>query len=251
MDLGKARDIPSPKRAGNLNVALASNDLPLIAQAWHGNPAPKRSASSGDAPRQELQEWLGAISTRHERTTGAAEEEARSFVRAIRDDSVRRPGNPLRIGATEQEIREFAAAILPIQEADWNPAKHPRRGSSPNPGWFAPTGGTGGAPKGTSEPGRTRSNPDRAGGSLPDFRTESDPTPKTRPTDVVGRSRSASVGLAIDGGGSTSPFRLADFSLSAQEAGRVQTAIENLGIAVDRKDHNGVSTLTLKGQPTE
>jgi hypothetical protein len=27
--------------------------------------------------------------------------------------------------------------------ADWNPALHPRTGTAPNPGWFAPTGGTG------------------------------------------------------------------------------------------------------------
>src|ERR1700692_4476098 len=28
-------------------------------------------------------------------------------------------------------------------DSNWNPALHPRTGASPNPGWFAPTGGAG------------------------------------------------------------------------------------------------------------
>jgi hypothetical protein len=32
-----------------------------------------------------------------------------------------------------------------VQEAQWDPAKHPRLGGPPNAGWFATTGGTGGA----------------------------------------------------------------------------------------------------------
>jgi hypothetical protein len=30
-----------------------------------------------------------------------------------------------------------------IKSTDWNPALHPRTGTPPNPGWFAPTGGAG------------------------------------------------------------------------------------------------------------
>jgi hypothetical protein len=42
-----------------------------------------------------------------------------------------------------------------IKSADWNPALHPRTGTPPNPGWFAPTGG--GA---ESSPVRTAQNDD-------------------------------------------------------------------------------------------
>src|ERR1700761_927455 len=34
------------------------------------------------------------------------------------------------------------AADLLIKSGDWNPALHPRAGTPPNPGWFAPTGGS-------------------------------------------------------------------------------------------------------------
>jgi hypothetical protein len=36
------------------------------------------------------------------------------------------------------------AADILIKSADWNPALHPRAGTPPNPGWFAPTDGAGG-----------------------------------------------------------------------------------------------------------
>jgi hypothetical protein len=39
---------------------------------------------------------------------------------------------------------------------DWNPAEHPRTGTPPNPGWFAPTGGK----SGESSPIRTAANDD-------------------------------------------------------------------------------------------
>ena len=42
--------------------------------------------------------------------------------------------------AARDEI-EFDDAL--IRSADWNPDLHPRAGVSPNPGWFAPTGGSG------------------------------------------------------------------------------------------------------------
>lgn len=36
---------------------------------------------------------------------------------------------------------DMEAADLLIKSGDWNPALHPRAGTPPNPGWFAPTGG--------------------------------------------------------------------------------------------------------------
>src|SRR4029079_4158774 len=36
---------------------------------------------------------------------------------------------------------EMEAVDILIKSADWNPALHPRTGTSPNPGWFAPTAG--------------------------------------------------------------------------------------------------------------
>lgn len=35
------------------------------------------------------------------------------------------------------------AADILIKSDDWNPASHPRAGTPPNPGWFAPAGGSG------------------------------------------------------------------------------------------------------------
>jgi hypothetical protein len=48
------------------------------------------------------------------------------------------------------------AADILIKSADWNPAPHPRAGTPPNPGWFAPTDGAGGESSST----RTTQNDD-------------------------------------------------------------------------------------------
>jgi len=37
---------------------------------------------------------------------------------------------------------DMEAADLFIKSGDWNPALHPRAATPPNPGWFAPTGGS-------------------------------------------------------------------------------------------------------------
>ena len=43
----------------------------------------------------------------------------------------------------DQAARDgMEAADILIKSADWNPALHPRAGVPPNPGWFAPTGGS-------------------------------------------------------------------------------------------------------------
>ena len=45
----------------------------------------------------------------------------------------------------DQAARDaMEAADVLIKSADWNPALHPRAGTPPNPGWFAPTDGAGG-----------------------------------------------------------------------------------------------------------
>jgi hypothetical protein len=44
----------------------------------------------------------------------------------------------------DQAARDaMEAADILIKSADWNPAQHPRAGTPPNPGWFAPTDGAG------------------------------------------------------------------------------------------------------------
>ena len=43
-----------------------------------------------------------------------------------------------------------------VKSVDWNPDLHPRSGAPPNPGWFAPTGGSGDE----TSPGRTAANDD-------------------------------------------------------------------------------------------
>jgi hypothetical protein len=44
----------------------------------------------------------------------------------------------------DQTARDaMEAADVLIKSADWNPALHPRAGTPPNPGWFAPTDGAG------------------------------------------------------------------------------------------------------------
>src|SRR5580658_2285057 len=44
----------------------------------------------------------------------------------------------------DQAARDgMEAADILIKAADWNPALHPRAGTPPNPGWFAPTDGAG------------------------------------------------------------------------------------------------------------
>ncbi|MBL9124104.1 MAG: hypothetical protein JNG90_10765 [Planctomycetaceae bacterium] len=74
------------------------------------------------AERKNL-EWLAGISTRHECELSKVLREER--------EAAERAG-------LEQRLEGFLA----IHEAQWDPAKHPRRGSPPNAGWFATTGST-------------------------------------------------------------------------------------------------------------
>jgi hypothetical protein len=82
---------------------------------------PKRDEAQARRDREQL-EWLASISEVHERELGALEREESEARKA------------------KQEYERINEA-LGIEEARWDPAKHPRRGTPPNPGWFAPTGG--------------------------------------------------------------------------------------------------------------
>jgi hypothetical protein len=81
--------------------------------------------AQGAAEREQL-EWLASISTTHE-----------SQLRDLL-------GGEAKASAAHVRIERFVED-LNVQEAQWDPAKHPRRGTPPNAGWFAPTGGAGGS----------------------------------------------------------------------------------------------------------
>ncbi len=57
-----------------------------------------------------------------------------------------------------------------IKSGDWKPDLHPRAGTPPNPGWFAPTG----SPDGEAEPIRTAQNemPNQASDASRDFKDD-------------------------------------------------------------------------------
>ncbi len=81
-----------------------------------------RQAQASDAQAQrerELLEWLALISDRHARE-----------LRAVQ------------LREAEERFEQLAESG-DLQEAQWDPAKHPRRGTAPNAGWFAPTQGAG------------------------------------------------------------------------------------------------------------
>lgn len=93
----------------------------------HAAPAKSEFGEQGDANLEHAElEWLAGISSRHERQ-----------LRSVR--------------AREAEANEAQAELqslierLRIEEAEWDSAKHPRRGAPPNPGWFAAKGGGGAA----------------------------------------------------------------------------------------------------------
>jgi hypothetical protein len=73
---------------------------------------------------QELIEWVDQISDRRKRNPGAS-------------------GRTVVNQREHLEILEWLSHISTAHEAQWDPAKHPRAGTSPNPGWFASSGGGG------------------------------------------------------------------------------------------------------------
>ncbi len=99
----------------------------------------------GSVSYEQLQ-FLAAISTEWEQRLRDRQQEAsrQQHERELRQfvDSITGPDYPRR--ELSEAAQEFVNAITGqptpnIHEANWNPAKHPRRGGPPNAGWWAPT----------------------------------------------------------------------------------------------------------------
>ncbi len=99
----------------------------------HAAPAKSEFSEQGDANLEHAElEWLAAISSRHERQLRSVQSRQSEANQAQTD-----------LQSLVERLR--------IEEAQWDPAKHPRRGAPPNAGWFATTGGGGAAgPSGRS-----------------------------------------------------------------------------------------------------
>jgi hypothetical protein len=69
---------------------------------------------------------------------------------------LRLPDLPDRAARDAMEASDILIKYARDQSDAWNPALHPRAGTPPNPGWFAPTGGDGGESSST----RTAQNDD-------------------------------------------------------------------------------------------
>ena len=94
-------------------------DASLFADALLGKPVSRTSRAADDARTQhDCLRWLAEISSRHER----------QLLRPLRDAAE---------ATAQREHSDWLAAISTVHEADWDPAKHPRRGTAPNAGWFA------------------------------------------------------------------------------------------------------------------
>ncbi len=127
----------------------------LFAQILLGNPIRGgfRDQAHEHADRERL-EWLAQISTVHaaqrrsllEKEHHAREERARlEWLAGISPRHERALRRQLASEAEALETRsrfERFVEAWELQEAAWDPAKHPRQGGPPNAGWFATTGGT-------------------------------------------------------------------------------------------------------------
>ena len=140
-------------------VERAGTSLPsessLFAQALLGTTVPSISTPESDlhAQREQLA-WLATISPKHdsqlrgllrEQTDATAERAQFEWLARI---SPRHESQLRSLLRTEAEVAEARGRVeqlveyADVQEAKWDPAKHPRRGGPPNAGWFATTGGT-------------------------------------------------------------------------------------------------------------
>jgi hypothetical protein len=95
-----------------------------FAQAILGRPVPSRNPEVIAREKLAQLEWLATFSPRHE-------EELR---RLRREEAKARE---------KQEHLAWLASISAVNEAEWDPAKHPRGGFSQNRGWFSQTSGAG------------------------------------------------------------------------------------------------------------
>jgi hypothetical protein len=94
--------------------AAQTGDAWRFAQEMLGNPVanPFEIVERSRCER-EFQEWLVAVSSVHTKP--------------------------------DPELADWRADVTTVQEFDWDPARHPRRGGPPNAGWFATTGSAGAA----------------------------------------------------------------------------------------------------------
>jgi hypothetical protein len=170
----------------------------------HENGLRRRPSDQKKAAVERRQlEWLASISTTHEtklRRVVAAEAEARE----ARERFERFLENPA------------------LQEAEWDPAKHPRRGGPPNAGWFATTSGTGGS----SGASGSQSGQDQV--ALGDTSSDVTAPPATKPQLPAGDRGSWISGTKGEG-----VFRYND-SVENQKAGLAgkEARFENQRIAV-------------------
>jgi hypothetical protein len=144
--IGEGQNKPSSEEVRRFAYELLGKPMPSESRAgtearaerehlqWLASIAPahesrlrelSRAATDARAKREQL-EWLAQISTRHEselRQVLKEEAEARE-----------------RLGLGDNHSQ--------VEEGEWDPGKHPRTGSAPNPGWFAYTDGEGGGASG-------------------------------------------------------------------------------------------------------
>ena len=142
-----------------------------FARALVGNPVPSpwRERTEARANR-ERSEWLAKVSPEHEsglRTSlreHAAATAERQQLEWLARISPTHEGQLGRLSAAEAKATEAAARVerlveySDVWEAQWDPAKHPRRGGPPNAGWFATTGGAGRSGASARKPNRTGTN---------------------------------------------------------------------------------------------
>jgi hypothetical protein len=138
--------------------ASPPSESSLFAQALLGKAVPSLSRRETDAPTQRAQlEWLAKISPEYEnqlrglvreQTAATAERAQLEWLAKI---SPRHESQFRRLVTAEAQAREAQGRLqrlvegMDVQEAQWDPSKHPRRGGPPNAGWFATTGGAGGS----------------------------------------------------------------------------------------------------------
>jgi hypothetical protein len=141
-----------PERAG----ASPPSEAWLFAQAVLGNPVPSASAAEADArAKREQFEFLAAIAPERARELrGQLSEEAESTAQREQLEwlaaiSPRHESQLRSLLRTEAEVSEsqehlsWPAESSDVQEAQWDPAKHPKGGIPRNRGWWSPTGGSG------------------------------------------------------------------------------------------------------------
>lgn len=128
----------------------------LFAQQLLGKPIPNPASAAIEARRKREQlEWLAQISSEHAielRRLQSQDAEANrkreqlEWLATISTEHERQLRNVLR---EEADLREAYARweaayreSVGIQEAGYDPAKHPRGGYSQNRGWWSPSGGS-------------------------------------------------------------------------------------------------------------